>query len=178
MGLAVWNVAVFLVWKDDYLFNAILGLAILFGAISNLIAIPILRRRVTPPCIRVRRHRAAKYNIIMSFLVIAFVIFLLIESLHSFRMLLLLGPMIASLIIYNILILFEKIEICGNGVWGYGGLRPWEEYESFYWKWKTKDSVELRLVSKSWRRPTRLMARPEDREAVQKLLEANLPDTT
>ena len=89
------------------------------------------------------------------------------------------GLITVSMIIFIILFVFGKIEICGNGVWLDERFYRWQEFESFYWKGQTKDGLELRLVSKSWLcRTTRLMARPEDREAVQQLLEANLPDLT
>ena len=127
--------------------------------------------------LNVKLQDLTPHTFILSFLVIASVMFFLNESFTSLRMMLLLGPMIVSLIICLILTLLEKIEICGNGVWQWGTLHPWEEYESFSWKWKTKDSVELRLVSKLWIcSSTRLMVPPEDREAVQQLLEANLPN--
>jgi hypothetical protein len=176
LGLAVWNVALFLTWKNDYVFNAILGSAVMFGAISDLIAIPILRRRVIAPCVRVTKLQGRIANIILPFFFIASIIFFVALSFYSFGMMLLLGPMIASMIIVFILALFEKTDICGNGVWC-TKLQPWEEYESFSWNEKSDDGVELRLISKSWiAGQTRLMVSPEDREAVQQLLEANLPD--
>ena len=181
MGIAVWWVAVFHTWKEDYtLFFIILGFLLLSGPSSDLIAIPILRRRVIPPCVRVKRHRAGIYNIILLFFVIAFVISLLAtESFRSPDMIIFSGLITVSMIIFIILFVFGKIEICGNGVWLDERFYRWQEFESFYWKGQTKDGLELRLVSKSWLcRTTRLMARPEDREAMQQLLEANLPDLT
>jgi len=87
------------------------------------------------------------------------------------------GLMTASMIIYLILVLSERVEVCGNGVWQAQGLRPWEVYESFSWKGETKDGVELVLLPKSWiDSRDRLLVVPEDREAVHQLLEANLPD--
>ncbi len=79
----------------------------------------------------------------------------------------------------SILSLFERTEICGNGVWRGGRFLPWEEYVSFSWKWETTDSVELTLVPKSgiWG-STRLVVPPANRETVQQLLEANLPDVS
>ena len=149
----------------------------------ELIAIPILRRRVMHPCVRAKILLSGIYRIIRSiwfFFVIAFfVFFLLTESLERLRssgMILLLGPGTGASIIFLILILFEKIEICGNGLWQFNRLLPWEEYESFSWEWKTESHVELKLVSRTWGWSTSLIVLPEDREAVQQLLEANLPD--
>jgi len=147
--------------REDYVHNAVVGFLIMSIAISGLIAIPILRKRVVPPCIRVKGYRSGIYNIIGSFFAVAFCILFLTESLRSLKMMLLLGPFMVSLIILLILILFEKIEICENGVWQWDGLQLWEEYESFSWKWKTQDDVELRLVSKSWLGSARLIVPPE-----------------
>jgi hypothetical protein len=73
--------------------------------------------------------------------------------------------------------LFQRVEICGNGLWQYSTLKLWEAYESFSWTGITTDGLELRLQAKSAdQETTPLMVRPEDREVVQKILEANLPD--
>jgi hypothetical protein len=181
LGMAVWGVAAFLSLRIDDAFIAIMGFLVISGPICDLIAVPILRRRVIPPCVRAKRYQSGIANIILvfsSFLFIAFAIFLLVTGrLDSFGMIILLGLATVSIIISLIPLLFQRIEICGNGVWQYGRFWPWEEYESFSWQWKTEDRVELWLVPKSWTCPsTRLTVPREDREAVHQLLEANLPD--
>jgi ankyrin repeat protein len=187
LTLAVWCVVAYQAYLMPYDFYDafwIFSLPFVFQAIADLIALPILRRRVIPPCVRVRRTQI--YKIVVSFFCIAFGILFVNVSFSSPRMMLFAGIMTASMIIYLILSLSERVEVCGNGVWQYGGLhglqwlRPWEEYESFSWKGETKDSVVLWLVPKSWRSwifpCDRLLVAPEDREAVHQLLEANLPD--
>ncbi len=52
-------VAVFLRLENDYVYFAVMGFMIVSGPISESIAIPILRRRVVPPCIRVKDITAA-----------------------------------------------------------------------------------------------------------------------
>ena len=89
------------------------------------------------------------------------------------------GLMTAVPIIYLILLLSEKVEVCGNGVWKYrmavvatvGSLRI------LLLGRKTKDSVVLLLIPKKASYPSdRLLVAHEDREAVHQLLAANLPD--
>jgi hypothetical protein len=185
LAMAVYIVVAFLLtWKDDYnwdySFNAVMGFVFLSMAISDLIAVPISRRRGIPPCVRVKRHQSGIYNIAMALMLIAFVIFLITtESFRSLPSILWSGPMTVTIIIWLILVVSEKIKICANGLCQSGRFQPWDEYESFCWKWETKDSLELRLVSKPglWIcSTTRLIVPPEDREAVNQLLEANLPN--
>lgn len=180
LGMAVWSLVMFLTSKNESAFAATFGFLYLSGAVSDLIAIPILRRRVIPPCVRVEKPDQGGWEVIVAcFGLFAPLVFIVVvtESLHSTWIILFMGFMSGSFIIYYIVYQVGKVEICGNGVWHSGRLHPWEEYESFSWKWRTKDSVELKLASKSWLCPsTRLMAPSEDREAVQQLLEASLPD--
>ena len=84
-------------------------------------------------------------------------------------------------IVLGLRFLLQGVEICGNGLWhGLGSppnLQPWEAFESFSWTEVTKDGFALKLQAKSWdQETTPLMVRPEDREVVQHILEANLPD--
>jgi hypothetical protein len=180
LGIAVWGVAAFLAPKNDEAFFAIMGILNASLAFSDLIAIPILRKRVMPPCVRAKKASQSGNiaAIIVSFLFLAFVIFVLVTGgLSGLGWMIFLGLSTVSLIIYLLLLLFDKIEIWGNGLWQCGKFQPWEEYKSFSWKWKTKDSIELGLVLKSEIWPAiRLVVRSEDREAVHQLLEANLPD--
>jgi hypothetical protein len=177
-GIAVCSVAAFLTSDNEYSCYAIMGFVPVSGPISDVIAIPIVRRRVMPPCVRAEKCQNRILMIAGLLSVIAFFVFLLVtESYRSLKMMLLLGPCAVVMIMGLILELFGKTEICGNGLWQYCELQPWEDFKFFSWKWNRDDSVDLRLVSKSWICPsTRLMVRPEDREAVQQLLEENLPD--
>jgi hypothetical protein len=180
LGMAVWSVACFHGWKNNSALNALVGFPLIFFLICDLIARPILRRRVIPPCVRVRRLRSDITNIIEYFglfSAIAFVIYLLVTgSLLSFGIRWL-GLAAISIIIFLVLDLVEKTEICGNGIWQNGRLQPWEEYKYFSWKRRTEESIELRFVSKSWiSDSTRLTVPFEGRQAVLQLLGANLPD--
>jgi hypothetical protein len=172
LGGAASSAAVFLAWENDYAVTAI-GFLCASIVISELIAVPILRRRVIPPCIRVRE--AGQDGIIMiiaALLFIAFVVFLLVTG-----MTLGYGLITAYMIIIVVLRLFKKTEICGNGLWQNRSLQPWEEFRSFSWTGKTEDGAELRLdPSLTVLSETRLLVSPEEREAVQQILEANLPD--
>jgi hypothetical protein len=178
LGIAAWIVvsplAIHGLSNDDRF--ALGGLFLFSMFIANLIAIPILRRRVIPPCVRVKG--ASQSGNIAMIIVIALVIFLLVTGrFHPFGLMIFFGLLVVFMIITLIRSLFGKTEICGNGVWQSGSFGLWEEFESFSWQWKTKDSVVLNLVPKSWVWPTtRLVVPREDREAVQQLLEANLPD--
>ena len=167
-------------------FGPVLGLALLSVAVSDLIKVPIWRRRVVPPCVRVKGlGHILILNIILTlsmFLFIAWLIYSLVtDGWHPFRMTVSLGLLTVAGIIWFILILFEKVEICGNGLWQNWKLQPWDRYKSFSWKQNTTDRDELRLVPKSeliTSNPTRLLVPPEDRETVQHILEPHLPELT
>ncbi len=144
-----------------------------------------------PPCVPVKKpgpgRVARTANGVASFMLCGFVLYFAATGSFPF-----LGHMSGwdmlgcgfftmAAIIYGFLSLFQKVEIYGNGLLDRVGsqpkLRPWEAYESFSWAEETQDCVELRLQSKSaGPRTTRLMVRPEDRDVVQQILEANLPD--
>jgi len=149
------------------------------------------KEEVMPPCVPVERPgqgrvvRTAKR--VASFLLFGFVLYSATRgSLPS------LGQMSAgdtlACVLFTMAILIwvfhslsQKIEICGNGLLDQDRPRPkfqpWEVYESFSWTEETKDGVQLRLQTKSAGQGTSaLMVRPEDREAVQQILEANFPD--
>ena len=77
--------------------------------------------------------------------------------------------------------LLGKTEICGNGVWQHGRLHRWDDFESFSWDRKTDESIELKLMPRSLiftQAPKRLIVLPQDREVVEHLLEANLPQVS
>ncbi len=85
LGMGVWFSAGF--WclrlrNEDALF-AIMTFPMLSSVIADLIAIPILRRRVIPPCVRVKRHQNRFADILLilaSFLSIAFIVYLLVAG--------------------------------------------------------------------------------------------------
>jgi hypothetical protein len=167
--------------KNDYTRGALFFSSILLFVISNLIAVLILRKRVIPPRVQVKRTVQYRiYSIIAIVLIFAFIIY--IPEIWGSRLLekiFFLGYMTIVMIIAFFLILFEKVEICTNGVLDYGGLWPWDGYKSFSWGRNATDSFELRLKSKQWFYPPRsttLMVSLEDRETVRQLLEPNLPE--
>lgn len=180
LGAGVWSVVSCWIGTrgNDGAFLALLGFPLISAASSDLIALPILRRRVILPCFRVRR--TPLYKTVHSFFLIAIGILILAWSFGSPKLMLWSVLVTASIIIYLVLVLSERVEVCGNGVSQYRGVRPWEDYESFSWKGKTKYGVELWLMPKSWRSwvvpSDRLLVAPGDREAVQQLLEGHLPD--
>ena len=180
LGISVSMVARFLVGNNDYARDTLRGFLYLLFTISFLIALPILRRRMIHPYVRVNRpvrHRI--FTITGCIFGIAFFVYLpVILGMRTLGMIIFRGGMTIFMIIGLILTLFEKIKICGNGVWcSSAGLWPWTRYKSFSWGRNTKDSVELRLKLKQrFSLPTTLMVLLEDREAVQQLFEPNLPE--
>jgi hypothetical protein len=180
LGLAVWSVVFsrFVTPGNDEAFSALIGFIPLSGAIADLIATPVLRRRVIPPSVRVRRTPI--YRTVHSFFYIALGILFVSNSFRSPTMMFSWELLTVSMIIYLYNVLTERVEVCANGVSQYQGLRPWEEYESFSWKRETKYGVELWIVPRSWRSwvcpSLRLLVAPEDREAVQQILATHLQD--
>jgi hypothetical protein len=77
---------------------------------------------------------------------------------------------------------FPWYKICGNGIWSWGELHTWDEYESY--SWTTSDDgalVELKQ-RKKFREPfgsrlVRLTVPQENSDAAKQLLEANLVDS-
>ncbi len=177
---AVWSTAYFFGWRNDTassVLGVLMGFPLISFLITNLIARPVLRRRVISPCIPVRIIRSGIAYIALILLVALGIFLLVTGSLRSFGMTVFAGLVTTSVIIYLILDLIEKTEIWGNGVWQNGSLQAWEDYKCFSWKHETEESIELRLEPKSWiGGSTRLTVPFEDRQAVLQLLEANLPD--
>jgi hypothetical protein len=176
-------VAFLLGGRDIAVLGTIMGIVSLSFAVSDLIAIPIWRSRVVPPYVRVKKVGQIYTNIIIlctAVLSIVFVIYYLVTyGWLSFEMTVNLGLITVAGIIWLILFLFEKIEICANGVWQNGKLHLWDTYQYFYWKTNTTDYYELRLVLKpgfNESDSTRLEVRPEHMEAVHQLLEYNKVD--
>jgi hypothetical protein len=183
---AAWGVAGLLSgqqgWHDA--FWVMLGFLFVFLLLSTLIARPVIRRRVQLPCVRVREPTPARFfDIIAPFVPIAFAVFMIVAGdSRSFGRILFWGGLMCNELISLLDSLLGRIEICRNGLWQNGMLRPWEECQSFSWNWKARHSIELTLVTKSeWlgtRWSTRLVVRPEDWEAVRRLLEPHVPDLT
>lgn len=153
--------------------------------IARMIARPILKRRIMPPCVRVKRIERDDGVIVAFSFGVAAGVFIIVSQWSELSLGSLLdgGCFTIFWTYWLVSILFEKIEICGDGVIqtsGFSGLHPWEGYASFSWERKTTDGVELSLVSKSWlsksTSTTRLLVPPQHREAVQQVLDANLPD--
>ena len=177
-GLAIWFVVAQLGPKNGLSCSTMMGFLVAAYVISDLVARPIWRRRLMPPCVRVRMPwREGVFVAFISLLGVAFLILLLVTgSNHSSELDLFFGLLVAAMLI-ELFLQYGKTEICGNGVWQDGGFQPWTDYEYFSWKKKAKDGVELKLVMKSGIWPsTRLMVLPEDREAVHQLLTAHLTD--
>ncbi|MGO9117444.1 MAG: hypothetical protein ACLQPD_07490 [Desulfomonilaceae bacterium] len=162
------------------------ALTILLTAVLDLIA-AFSKGEVTPPRVPVKKPgqgriaRTAKK--VASFLLMGFVLYFVLRgSLPSLGQMsgwdmTACGLFTMAAIINGFQSLFQRVEICGNGLWHEGTIKPWEAFEFFSWTGITKDGVELRLQAKSADHgTTRLMVRFEDREVVQQILEANLPD--
>ncbi|MFZ5865700.1 MAG: hypothetical protein ACOYXY_07460 [Thermodesulfobacteriota bacterium] len=180
-GIAVCAIILFLGRKTDSDSTVIFNILFTMVIMSRLIAWPILRRRIAPPCIRAKETNQSRILAIITALVVTplwvYVTILDVQLSPSFERIVTSAVVTATMIIAIGFALFGRIQIWGNGVWEFGWLSPWEEYESFSWERKTEDSLELRLVPKSWiRLSTRLMVAREDQEAVQRVLEENLPD--
>ena len=187
LAIAVWIVIMKLLdVRNVSEFWPILGLALLSVAVSDLIAIPIWKRRFVTPCVRVTKLGQSRILYIISslsfFLSIAWLIHSPVtDGWHPFGNTVFLRLMLVTGIIWFILNLFDKIEICWNGLWQKGRLQPWDRYKTFYWQHNTTDRDELRLVPKSellTSNPTRLLVPPEDRETVQHILEPNMQELT
>jgi hypothetical protein len=180
LGMAVWFIAVILTIYNDYLHSVVIGLPWLFLAISHLFALPILRSGIIPPYIRVKRSILHWFHLIIPIILfIALIVyFLMSKNWRASESTIFGGSVAVYMITVLLLDLFVKVEVCGNGVWQFDGLRPWDEYKSFSWGKNIRDSVELRLVSKhqAFRRSTPYLVSLEDREAVRQILEPNLPE--
>jgi hypothetical protein len=163
----------------------VMGFLILSLAVAELIARSILKRRIITPRVRVKRSNNSNIPLILiGFVVVSSGLYPLIQDFQEILIHRCFGTIVpyalamTTFIIIFALAIFEKIEICGNGVWDRGRLSPWYEYASFEWH-ETDDKVELKLWSKSWLSPprsTRLSVPPGDRETVHQWLEANLPE--
>jgi hypothetical protein len=167
------------------------ALLLLGMAVSDIIDVFRSKGEITPPSARVKRPgqgsvaQAAKK--VAFYVFMGFVFYFAVGGSLPFvgRMsgwdMIACGFFAMAGIIRGFQTLFQRVEICGNGLWDSLAippkLKPWEAYESFSWAEETKDGVELRLQAElGAREPIRLIVRPEDREVVRKILEANLPD--
>ncbi len=142
---------------------------------------------VVPPCVPVKRPgqgriaRTAKE--LASFLLMGFVLYFAargpfpsLGQMSGWDMLGC-GLFTMAAIILGYRSLFQRVEVCGNGLWHEVTIKPWEAFESYSWTGETKDGVELRLQAKSaGGGTTPLMVLFEDREVVRQILEANLPN--
>lgn len=170
--------AFYLVWKNEAEVWPTFCFALIYLAASDLIERRNMRRRIIPPCVRVKvlgRDTAVVIGVVI-FFAIFLVMVLKPESWRfSFGWIMVLG----LLTYFPIQKFFDKVLICRNGVWHSGMLNSWDEYKSFSWFRKATDNAELRLEGTSWLSgATRLLVSPEDRESVHELLEAHLPELT
>ncbi len=178
LGLALWSAPMFLTSGNKSAQDATFYFPLLSLALSDLLAVPIFRRRITPPCVRVTKLREGWAAFIIGvFLGVAIVIYLLIaEGLRSLAGIVL-GSIPVLVIVFSIISVCLPPEICGNGVWQDGKSQPWEEFAYFAWRPNEKYGVELSIETKSVDCNSALVTVPrEDREAVQQLLKAHLPD--
>lgn len=180
MAIAVWPLVVAILARtNDYAWIVLCFVPAIAPAVSRLMAIPFLRKRVKAPRFRVKILGESPVS---SIILLALGILLVICSLAaagalSSELKILFGLMAAALMIQSVVQICGTTEICGNGMWHEGSLDSWEEYESFFWEWTRKDGTELTLVSTSrFRGWERLLVQTEDREAVDRLLAAHLPN--
>jgi hypothetical protein len=150
------------------------------AVLSDIVARLFLKRRTLPPRVRVKGlSRISGVFIIVLLLFIPLLLFLSVVEASRFAAM---TPnpillLLVSTVAYLVLLLFQKTEICGNGIWFDGTLHPWDAYESF--SWTSGGVVELRPSSRSRLSPSssmRLTASPENVEAAKRLVEANLPN--
>jgi hypothetical protein len=151
------------------------------AVLSDIVARLFLKRTTLPPRVRVKGvSRSSGAFMIVLLLFIPLLLFLSVVEASRFAdmtpnpILLLL----ASAIAYLVFLLFQKTEICGNGIWLDGTLRPWDAYESY--SWTEAGLIELKPSSRSWLSPSRSMrleAPPESLEAAKQLLETNLSNS-
>jgi hypothetical protein len=173
--------------NSDSLVSWALGMLCL--VVFDLFAAFESKRKAIPPWVPVRRpdrgvSRTAKE--VASFLLVGVVLYFAARRSLPFlghmsgEDMVACGFYVTAAIIWGLRSLYQRVEICGNGLLNQAGspkFRPWEAYESFSWTEETKDDVELRLKAKPpCEGATPLMVSPEDRKVVQQILEANLPD--
>lgn len=178
-GIAIGASAIIFVQGDRSSIYTIMGLLLLFPTASKLIGIPVWKRRVISP--RFGPKRAGRRTLIgLSFLfgcLACVSFFALTGEMASFGIIFFRGAFAATVLMQLALNLFERIEICANGIWHDWRLQLWEEFGSYSWDGAKKDGVVLTVASKSSVGAyTRLVVPREDCEAVQALLEAHLPN--
>lgn len=155
LGMAVWGAVMVLTMGDDAISEPVLACGLVFLAVSDLVVLILSRRQVAHPSVRVHRldrgrRIAGPIIFIGGFLLILLPIYVIPAGyFHSFGRMLQWGLWTVSLVIWFILALLERIEICGNGVWQHSTLQPWEEFGSFSWTGKTKDGFGLKLDPKN-----------------------------
>ena len=153
--------------------------------LSGLFNRPFRRRRIIPPRVRVKGFTRCLWLIIVTFLALTLLILLSPE--RFFKWVTHIPAIPFSLLLVSIggffiKMLCEPTEICANGLWYEGGLHEWNNYDSFFWRLKdNKIAVDL-VFSKDLRtifHPSKpIVVPPENWEAVKKLLEANLINST
>jgi hypothetical protein len=177
-----WSAYIFviaLIHSVEGIQNAPIFLALVLAtlALVECIARPIVRRRIVPPCVRVKESSKADIIGIVAWLCLSILIIYLAVVTE-----LVFASVVSLLLItgFAVLLWRETAEICAAGIWRWWAFHKWDEYKSY--SLTTKDEnvvVELKPGEKSWgseRLSVRFIVPPEDRETVQRLLEANLPE--
>jgi hypothetical protein len=151
----------------------------LFASIipAAIIAHFVIRRRLTLPCVVVEVPHRTTSAFVASLLIIFFSI-VLVDS-RDISLIL----MVATVVFFLIYASYQRFQICGNGIWSWGTLHSWDEYESYFWTTRDHAAVVILKQRQKFReafasRLVRLTVPPESVEAVKQLLEANLPNSS
>jgi hypothetical protein len=163
----------------DYFVGLLFVSLMLVGLIAHLIQ----RSRFRPPFVRISRFGFG--NAVFATFVLAVAVFSIWLGLYApSRVPDVIAFSIAALCFPVIMItLKERTEICGAGVWHHGELHTWDDFESFFWTRKDKKSPVVAL-KRAGTKPDqlwdslRLTVPPENVEAAEQLLSANLKDIT
>jgi hypothetical protein len=149
---------------------------------SDLLFIrPLLRRRVIPPCVRVRAFTRGWWLVMIVLLVLVLVAFWVPLTWTSLRRLVIPGSLyLVTLAGFFIDMVCHPAEICANGVWYNGTLHEWSSFERFAWRGQGDKTVVELEYSKEVQTPflsQRITVPPQNREAAKQLLEANLTNS-
>jgi hypothetical protein len=163
------------------LLDPVIFLLIFSFVLSDFLFIrPLLRRRVIPPCVRVRSYiQGVRLVMEGAFVLIALGLMAYLPPERSTRL-----PMVISatlgFVSYGVFLIgtvYQRPEICANGVWYDGSFHEWSSFKCFAWREQgDKTVVELVYPEELSRPSKRIIVPPENCEAARKLLEANLPE--
>jgi hypothetical protein len=133
------------------------------------------RRRVMPPCIRVNSFYRGFLIVVVSLLVVFFWVLGFFGRLGTISEML----KVATLTFMLVYVLWQRTEICGNGIWEWGAIHAWDEYEYFLWTGTDNGAIAELKVREGFREPFgprlfRLTIQREGSAAAKQLLQANL----